>query len=110
MNPDSIKDLTELVVKFRDERDWAKFHTGKNLATALVVEASELLELYQWSEEPRKKEEVSKEAADVLYHLLLFCEKNKINLGIAFKNKLKDIAKRYPIELSKGGNKKYTDF
>lgn len=98
------------MIKFWDEREWKKFHTPKNVAIALNVEAAELLELFQWTDEPRISTEVEKEAADILYHLLLFCHESHIDLGEAFLRKLEDIASRYPIEKAKGNPKKYTDY
>jgi NTP pyrophosphatase (non-canonical NTP hydrolase) len=109
INSDSIKELQALVVKFRDERDWKQFHSAKNIASALNVEAAELLEHYLWTEDPRWPEKVGEEASDILYHLLLFCEEAEIDLGKAFVKKLEKNRKKYPVEKAKGSPKKYTD-
>lgn len=100
------KDILDLVA----ERDWDQFHSPKNLAIALSNEASELLELYMWGEEPRKQKAVEEEVADVLYCLLLFAAKNKIDVTEALKKKLVEIKAKYPIEKSRGNAKKYSDF
>ncbi len=108
-NTDSIKELQQMVVEFRDERDWGQFHSLKNVASALNVEAAELLEHFLWTENSRWPDKVEEEAADVLYHLLLFCHGAKIDLGQAFVRKLAKSAKKYPVENAKGSPKKYTD-
>lgn len=107
---DSLSFLTEKVLEFRDERDWKQFHAPKNLAAALNVEAAELLELYLWTDSPRKADAIKEEAADVLYHLLLFCHETGIDLGQAFLDKLKQSGAKYPVDKAKGSPKKYTDF
>ncbi len=108
-NSDSIKELQAMVVKFRDERDWKQFHSLKNIASALNVEAAELLEHFLWTEDSRWPGEMGEEAADILYHLLLFCDGAKIDLGKAFIEKLEKNGKKYPVEKAKGSPKKYSD-
>ena len=73
-----IKDLTEKIIKFRNERDWKKFHNPKDMALSLVLEASEVMEHFQWKnkEEIEKyvktnKEEIGEELADILNHILI---------------------------------------
>ena len=109
MNPDSIKQLSQAILSFRDARDWEQFHTSKNLVAALNVESAELLELFLWSNKPRKPEEVTSEVADVFSYLLLFCETNNIDLGQALLDKLAKNEQKYPVEKSKGNAIKYTD-
>ena len=111
--------LVKQILAFRDERDWAQFHTPKNLAAALAVEAAELQELMLW----KGKEEVdhlvssknghgklSDEIADVMIYALLFCDAAGIDPGAAVRIKLKKNAEKYPVDLAKGSAKKYTEF
>lgn len=110
MPNNDLKDLQNDILKLVAERDWDQFHSPKNLAIALSTEASELLELYMWGEEPRKPKEVQGEVADILYCLLLFAAKNNIDITEALKHKLVEIKTKYPVEKSRGNAKKYSDF
>lgn len=80
--------LKEAVIKFRDERDWGKFHNAKDLAISLNLEAGELLENFQWksSEEATeaKFQGIKEEIADVMIYLLLLCDRLDINLEEVF--------------------------
>ena len=100
--------------KFCAEREWQKFHTLKNIAAALSVEASELLEIFQWmNEEPdlssnkEIKEKISDEVADIMLYLLRFTDLAKINLEKACQKKIKKNKKKYPIHMVKGISTKY---
>lgn len=104
------------IIAFRDERDWAQFHTPKNLAAALAIEAGELQELMLWKTDAEVAELVtskdhhgrlSDEAADVLIYALLFCEASGIDPTAAIRFKLKKNAEKYPVELAKGKADKY---
>ena len=107
-----IKALTQALLEFRDERDWAQFHTLRNLIVSLNLEAAELLELTQWKSEEEmlgiSGEALRDECADVLLYLLLIADKASINLEEAARNKLKKNAAKYPIEKSYGSSRKYT--
>lgn len=101
-----IKKLTDKVVKFRDQRDWKQFHNPKDCAISLSLEASEVLEHFQWKNKEEieqyikdHKGEVSEELADVLYWVLLMSHDLNINLPQAFNKKLKKNEKKYPISL-----------
>lgn len=101
---------------FAHARDWAQFHTPKNLACALSVEAAELLEHFQWltdaqsrSLTPEKTAEVAAEAADVLLYLLQLCDKLGIDLVAAAHAKMLVNAKKYPVEIARGSSAKYTE-
>lgn len=117
MSPDLTALLARLV-EFRDARDWKQFHTLKNLASALSVEAGELLELTQWKT-PQELEAVhnnrdlllalTKEAADVFIYLLLICEKLDIDPVVAASNKLLENEIKYPVEKSRGTARKYSE-
>ena len=109
-----LAELTDLVLRFRDERDWKQFHNPKELAISLVVESAELLELMQWQqgealEQALKREPIIDELADVLHSLLLLAHDLDVDLDAALRQKLAKAAVKYPIEKSRGKAKKYTD-
>ena len=112
----TLEQLTKMVLTFRRERDWAQFHTPKELAISLVVEASELLELMQWKQGEdleralaKKRGEVADELADCLHSVLLLAHEMRIDLGNAFVEKLKKVGKKYPVHKAKGRADKYTE-
>ena len=108
----NLAELTQALRQFRDERNWAQFHTLRNLIVSLNLEAAELLELTQWKSEEEmleiSGEALRDECADVLLYLLLIADKAGINLEEAARNKLKKNAAKYPIEKSYGSSRKYT--
>ena len=113
---DSLAVLTQAALKFRDAREWKQFHNFKDLAVTLSLEAAEVLEHAQWKtpaelerhlSDPRTREAVADELADVLHVLLLLAEHGKIDLAAAFRAKLKKTAKKYPVEKARGSAKKY---
>lgn len=111
-----IKKLTDLIIKFRDERNWDQFHTPKDMAVSLALEAAEVLEHFQWKnrkemEEYLKthKEHIGEELSDVLWWVLLMFHDFKIDPVKSFINKMKKNAKHYPIEKSKNSHKKWTE-
>ena len=116
MSQHSLPDLTRRVLQHRDERQWAQFHTPKELAISLCVESAELLSLMQWTS-PAEVEEVVRakhahvkdELADVLHSVLLLASDLKIDLGEALVQKLAKDAEKYPVAKAKGKNVKYTD-
>ena len=108
--------LIESLRKFADERDWGQFHSPKNLACALAVEAGELLEHFQWISEAQSRElsgkavaEVSAELADVFLYLLQLSDKLGIDLIHAAEQKLLVNASKYPVDRSRGHSRKYTE-
>lgn len=110
-----IKKLTEKIVKFRDKRDWKKFHNPKDMTLSLVLEATEVLEHFQWKDKEEieefvktNKDEISEELADVLYWVLLMSNDLKINIKKALEDKIRKNEKRYPVAKSKGRHTKYT--
>ena len=116
-NIDSEKAL-EALRKFAQERNWEQFHTPKNLAMALSVEVGELVELFQWltpeeskalKEDPEKLQAVREELADVLVYLIRIADILEIDLDEALWDKLKKNSEKYPVHLSKGNAKKYTE-
>lgn len=101
------------MLKFRDERDWKQFHNPKDLASAIAIEASELMEHFLWksqkdSYEIGKKEETVDEFADVLWFLLLYADACDIDIVDALKNKVKKNNEKYPVHKAKWKSDKYT--
>jgi NTP pyrophosphatase (non-canonical NTP hydrolase) len=116
-NPtDSLKSLTRAALAFRDQRDWAQFHSPKELAISLAVESAELLQLMQWWKPNdlkrvirQKHTQIQDELADVFFSVLLLADELKIDLGRAFLEKLQKTATKYPVHKSKGNPRKYTE-
>lgn len=110
-----ISELTELVVQFRDERNWAQFHTPRNLAAAISIEAAELQELFLWEDggvtetDSDTLEDMSDEIADILIFALLFCHETDIEPGDAVRRKLDKNRRKYPVEKARGRSAKYTE-
>ena len=112
----TLSELTARVLRHRDERDWGQFHTPKELAVSLAVEAGELLELMQWKTGDalraaldNRREQVRDELADVLHSVLLLASDLDVDLADALERKLAKDAKKYPVEKSRGRADKYTD-
>ena len=108
--------INQEILTFVKDRDWKKFHSPKNLSMALTVEASELLEIFQWQKEndflESKINEViiqdtKDEVADIFYYLLRICQKMDINLEEAFWDKMEKNKIKYPIDQFKGKSTKY---
>lgn len=115
MNPE-IEELQASLRAFATERAWEQFHSPKNLATALSVEASELLEHFQWLSDQQSRElsedkraAIAEEVADVLLYLLQLADKLAIDPLDAARKKLKTNAEKYPVERAKGSSKKYSE-
>ncbi len=110
----NIEKLTQKIISFRKERDWEQFHKPKDIAISMSLEASEVLEHFQWksNEEVEKyckdnKEEIGEELADVMYWVLLMSHDLKIDILDALEKKLKKNEKKYPVEKAKGIHTKY---
>lgn len=105
-----IKEITEALIKFRNERDWEQFHNPKDLALAINVEAGELLELFLWkNSEEADKEKVKEELADIFSFGFLLAEKYGFDVKNIILEKIKINGEKYPIEKSKGTAKKYDE-
>lgn len=105
-----IKEITDALLLFRNERDWAQFHNPKDLALAINVEAGELLELFLWKEpEDVKSEKVKEELADVLAFTFLLADKYGFDVKQIVLDKMKSNAEKYPVEKAKGSAKKYNE-
>jgi len=114
---DSLAELRAKINAFVKERDWDQFHAPKNLAMAMIVEAAELVEHFQWDtlEESReltteRREQVSHELADTFVYLLRIAEVLDIDLIAAAHAKIALNAEKYPVEKAKGSNAKYTKY
>ena len=106
-----LKEIIEVLRKFRDERDWAQFHNAKDLALALNIEAGELLEAFLWkSSEQADLDKVKEELADVFTFAFLLAEKYDFDVKQIVLEKMEKNALKYPVDKSKGSAKKYTDF
>ena len=104
----TIEELTETIVKFRDERDWAQFHNAKDLSLALSIEAAELNQLFLWkSPEEANVEKIKEELADVLNYALLIANKYNFDVAQIILDKIEKNAQKYPVEKAKGTAKKY---
>lgn len=106
--------LTEKIIAFRDARNWKQFHNPKDLALSLVLEATEVLEHFQWKNDQEiayhlkfEKKEVAKELADVLYWVLLMSRDFNIDIEKALKLKMIENKKKYPVVKAKDKHTKY---
>jgi len=117
MKDTSLAALSSEIQKFVLERDWHQFHSPKNLSMALAVEASELMEHFQWMEgedsrtlEAEKLAGVKEEMADVLVYLLRMADELEVDLVETAFEKMKQNALKYPAEKVKGSSRKYTEY
>ncbi len=111
-----LLDLRDALRRFAADRDWDQFHTPKNLAMALSVEASELLEHFQWltaeqsaSLDTHTLQRVREELADVLLYLVRLADRLDVDLLAAAREKMVRNAEKYPVEKARGSSRKYTD-
>lgn len=112
---DRINEITGKIKHFRDERDWLQFHDPKNMAVSIMLEASELLEHFQWKTKAevdayieKSRESVQEEIADISMYLFELADNLGIDLIDAMDKKLKKNAAKYPVAKAKGSHKKYT--
>jgi len=112
----TLRELTDLVTRFREARDWQQFHTPKDLAMDLCVEAAEVAEHTLWRRGrdldrhlSRKKSEIADELADVLHVILLLADELDIDLGKAMYVKMVKNERKYPVHKSRGKATKYTE-
>jgi Predicted pyrophosphatase len=105
-----LSDETILRIKnFVNDRDWDQFHSPENLAKSISIEASELLECFQWDGENYNKQHVLEELADVLNYCVQMADKLDVDLDEIVNRKLDQTEKKYPVEKAKGTSKKYTE-
>lgn len=106
----SVEQLLEKIRAFRDARDWQQFHNSKDLAVALSIEASELLELFLWKgNEDANPERLKEELADVLMYALLIADKHGLDLEQIIEEKIRLNNAKYPVDKAKGNAKKYDE-
>lgn len=112
-----MNSLVEDIREFNAERDWGQFHSPKNLAMALVVEAGEVAEIFQWLTEEESRQlsgdalmSAREELADAFIYLLNLADKLDIDLVRAARDKLKKNAERYPADVARGKSLKYTEY
>ena len=103
----------ERILKFRDDRNWKQFHTPKDLAISISLEASELLEVFQWSGSDTdcsdKLEKIKEELADVIIYCVLMADTCNLDIDTMIQKKLAANEEKYPVEKSFGTSKKYSD-
>jgi len=108
-----IKEITDKLIEFRNERDWEQFHDSKNLATAIAIEAAELNEIFLWKNIKQSEEvnndRIKEELADVLAFSFLLAEKHGFDIKEIMLDKIKQNGEKYPIEKAKGTAKKYNE-
>lgn len=112
----SLEEIQKKIIAFREARDWKQFHTPKNLAIGLTLEAGEVAEHFLWKNEAEiaeyiktHKEEIGDEMGDVLNYLLIMANDFGIDLLEATDKKIDKNAQKYPVEKSKGKHTKYTE-
>ena len=109
---DSIKAIQEKIIKFRDARNWKQFHNPKDIAISISIEASELLEVFQWSgsdvSADNKIEKIKEELADVLIYSTLMATDLGLDIYEIITNKIAANDKKYPVEKAKNKSTKYT--
>ena len=117
MSTSSIAQLQQQLREFAAARDWDQFHSPKNLSMALIAEAAELVEHFQWLTEAQsqalpenKRIEVEMELADIFVYLLRIADKLNVDLLDAANKKLKLNAEKYPADKVRGSAKKYTEY
>jgi NTP pyrophosphatase (non-canonical NTP hydrolase) len=113
---DPLVELRDALRSFAAERDWDQFHSPRNLAAALAVEAAELLEPFQWLTDEQSRElsavsraSVEQEMADVLLYLVRLADKLEVDLERAARAKIALNAQKYPVEKARGSNRKYDE-
>ena len=112
----SIEALTEEIRQFRDARAWLPFHNPKEMAVAIAAEAGELLQHFVWQDAAQsaarmhdRRAAIAAEVADVAILLFEFADNHGIDLAAAMRDKLARNAERYPVETSRGSNRKYNE-
>jgi NTP pyrophosphatase (non-canonical NTP hydrolase) len=114
---DTVEHLNAALKAFAIKRDWEQFQSPKNLSMALIVEAAELVEHFQWLTEEQsyalseeKHQEVAYEMADILLYLIRLSERVNVDIIAAAQKKMEINEKRYPADIVRGSAKKYSDY
>ena len=107
------QEIIDKIIKFRDDRNWSQYHTPKNLAISLSLEANELLELFQWVDSneaiDNSKAEIKDELADIIIYFILMADRMNLDIEEIVAKKLKKNNLKYPVNKSYGSNAKYTE-
>ena len=106
-NIDKLEVLKQRIDKFNKDRDWDQFHTPSNLAKTISIEASELLECFQWNDNDYDKEAVLEELADVMKYCIQMSLVLNVDMIDIINKKMDKTEKKYPVEKSKGVSTKY---
>lgn len=104
---DRFEQVKQRIDKFVTDRDWRQFHTPSNLAKSISIEASELLECFQWSDTDYDLEQVKEELADVLNYCIQMSQVLNLDIVDILNAKMDKTEKKYPLEKSKGVSTKY---
>jgi NTP pyrophosphatase (non-canonical NTP hydrolase) len=112
-----MDEILKALRKFNDDREWNQFHSPKNLVMALMVEVSELAEIMIWKTQDETRDlmrglernKIFDEIGDILIYTIILADAFNVNIEDVIKRKIKKNCRRYPVELSKGSNKKYTE-
>ena len=104
------KETYDRLIKFRDDRDWSQFHTGENLAKSLVIEAGELLEVFQYSDKEKSVDKVKEELADVFMYAMLLADRYHLDIDEIINEKMDSNERKYPKDMVKGSSKKYNEY
>jgi NTP pyrophosphatase (non-canonical NTP hydrolase) len=114
---ESLESLRDRLRDFASERDWDQYHTPKNLSMALIAEAAELVEHFQWVDgdkshllEDKTRQSVEEELADILIYLVRISDKLGVDLYDAVERKIEINGKKYPADKVRGSAKKYTEY
>lgn len=106
------QNTVDMILKFRDDRDWKQFHNPKDLAISISLEAAELLEVFQWSGTDvvcaDKKDKIAEELADVLVYCTLMADACGLDIDEIVQKKMEQNNKKYPVEKAKGKSDKYS--
>ena len=113
MQNGEFNELHEILVRFRDERDWSQFHDSKNLALALSIEVAELNELFLWQKDDEAesvdREKLKEELADVFAYAIMLAGKHDLDVGEIVRAKVEKNRLKYPLDKDKGSSAKYAD-
>lgn len=105
------QETIDMILKFRDDRDWKQFHNPKDLAISISLEAAELLEVFQWSGTDvdcnKKMDKIKEELADVLTYCVLMADACNLDIDQIVQEKSKKNSEKYPVEKAKGNSNKY---
>ena len=107
------QETIDMILKFRDDRDWKQFHNPKDLAISISLESAELLEVFQWSGSDvsgeNKKDKIKEELADVINYCVLMADACNLDIDQIVQDKIKKNNEKYPIEKAKGKSEKYSE-